>query len=120
MTDNIIENAETVELIVSGEDAEDIRTAEVTEFSIDYDEDREREYGVGMGVEQIEYEGTMELSTEAIERLMEEVERRRFQAEARALFALMGLYKASGGAMSVERYLRRYVEAERRRRRAPL
>lgn len=104
MSDKFIETGE-IELIV--ENDEDSKAMDVTDFSIDYDvEQRE---GMVLDADQLKYEGKIELRTEALEELMEEIERQRFQAEARMLFALIGLHQASGGDMSVGKYLLRYV-----------
>jgi len=96
---------ETIEVVVEGD--EDIKTMDVTDFSTDYD--AEQYEGMALDAAQQEYSGTMELYTENLEAMIEEIERQHFQAEARMLLALVGLHQASGGVMSVEEYLLRYV-----------
>lgn len=81
-----------VELVVNGE-----QVGTVTDFSADFETDIEP------------------IQTEALDELVVETMKREFQVKARALFTLVGLYKDSGGVMSVERYLRRLQTMEERR-----
>jgi hypothetical protein len=100
-------DADDVKLVV--DDAEPISVNEATIGFEERDDGGFERYAVGR--EQFEWSMNIELSTEAVDKFYEVEARNRFRREARALFALIGLWEASGGDMSVERHIRRLLTA---------